>query len=199
SSIVFSICPSHDSDGEFGTMFNANSTGYSSCQSNDSDGDQGTISDHTVQDNPTNIPSIEQVTIATQTTQPQMPEHQQTVDPSCAHGLVNDDTCILSYGICRESALVYWHVEGEYGRDQGSCLGMWKSKMDSLFFSLRNIKIFSSMILKLLWQEMDNIIWVLPVFYLASNLKINIAKSNVHGIRVSLDDIVDMARATGCA
>ncbi|GJS56377.1 hypothetical protein Tco_0629739 [Tanacetum coccineum] len=27
------------------------------------------------------------------------------------HGLVNDDTCILSYGICRESALVYWHVE----------------------------------------------------------------------------------------
>ncbi|GJR68990.1 hypothetical protein Tco_0015055 [Tanacetum coccineum] len=70
-------------DGEFGTMFNANSTVYSSCQSNDSDGDQGTISDHTVQDNPTNIPSIEQVTIATQTTQPQMPEHQQTVDPSC--------------------------------------------------------------------------------------------------------------------
>ncbi|GJU90178.1 hypothetical protein Tco_1302601 [Tanacetum coccineum] len=47
-------------DGELGTMFNANSTVYSSCQSNDSDGDQGTISDHTVQDNPTNIPSIEQ-------------------------------------------------------------------------------------------------------------------------------------------
>ncbi|GJT74383.1 hypothetical protein Tco_1041108 [Tanacetum coccineum] len=137
-------------DGEFGTMFNANSTGYSSCQSNDSDGDQGTISDHTVQDNPTNIPSIEQVTIATQTTQPQMPEHQQTVDPSCAHGLVYDDTCILSYRICRESALVYWQVEGEYGRDQGSRLGMWKSKMDSLFFSLRHIRIFSSMILKLL-------------------------------------------------
>ncbi|GJW59115.1 hypothetical protein Tco_0105846 [Tanacetum coccineum] len=84
SSIVFSICPSHDSDGELGTVFNANSTVYSSCQSNDSDGDQGTISDHTVQDNPTNIPSIEQVTIATQTTQPQVPELQQTVDPSCA-------------------------------------------------------------------------------------------------------------------
>ncbi|GJS26863.1 hypothetical protein Tco_0487483 [Tanacetum coccineum] len=35
SSIVFSICPSHDSDGELGTVFNANSTVYSSCQSND--------------------------------------------------------------------------------------------------------------------------------------------------------------------
>ncbi|GJS23993.1 cysteine-rich receptor-like protein kinase [Tanacetum coccineum] len=91
SSIVFSICPSHDSDGEFGTMFNANSTVYSSCQSNDSDGDQGTISDHTVgvgfypgEITLPNIPSIEQVTIATQKTQPQVPEPQQTVDPSCA-------------------------------------------------------------------------------------------------------------------
>ncbi|GJT13827.1 retrovirus-related pol polyprotein from transposon TNT 1-94 [Tanacetum coccineum] len=84
SSIVFSICPSHDSDGELGTVFNANPTIYSSCQSNDSDGEQGPISDHSVQDNPTNIPSIEQVTKDTQTTQPQVPEPQQTVDPSCA-------------------------------------------------------------------------------------------------------------------
>ncbi|GJT70269.1 retrovirus-related pol polyprotein from transposon TNT 1-94 [Tanacetum coccineum] len=37
------------------------------------------------------------------------------------------------------------------------------------------------------------------VFYLASGLRINIAKSNVYGIRVSSNDIVDMARATGCA
>nr|GFB05500.1 RNA-directed DNA polymerase, eukaryota, reverse transcriptase zinc-binding domain protein [Tanacetum cinerariifolium] len=48
-------------------------------------------------------------------------------------------------------------------------------------------------------QEMENIIRVLQVFYLASGFKINIAKSNMYGIRVSLDDIVDMARATGCA
>ncbi|GJZ25483.1 hypothetical protein Tco_0569736 [Tanacetum coccineum] len=34
--------------------------------------------------NPTILPSIEQVTIATQKTQPQVPEPQQTVDPSCA-------------------------------------------------------------------------------------------------------------------
>ncbi|GJZ03969.1 hypothetical protein Tco_0537244, partial [Tanacetum coccineum] len=59
SSIVFSICPSHDSDGELGTVFNANSTVYSSCQ-------------------------CLTVTIATQTIQPQVPTPQQTVDPSCA-------------------------------------------------------------------------------------------------------------------
>ncbi|GJR48935.1 putative ribonuclease H-like domain-containing protein [Tanacetum coccineum] len=84
SSIVFSICPSNDSDGELGTVSNANSTVYSSCQSNDSDGEQGTVSDHSVHDDPTNIPSIEQVTIVTQKTQPQVPKPQQTVDPSCA-------------------------------------------------------------------------------------------------------------------
>ncbi|GKA05922.1 putative ribonuclease H-like domain-containing protein [Tanacetum coccineum] len=48
------------------------------------DGEQGTVSDHSVHDDPTNIPSIEQVTIVTQKTQPQVPEPQQTVDPSCA-------------------------------------------------------------------------------------------------------------------
>nr|GEZ09524.1 putative RNA-directed DNA polymerase, eukaryota, reverse transcriptase zinc-binding domain protein [Tanacetum cinerariifolium] len=48
-------------------------------------------------------------------------------------------------------------------------------------------------------QEMDNIIRVLQVFYLASGMKINIAKSNVYGIGVSSDDIIDMARVTRCA
>ncbi|GJS57002.1 hypothetical protein Tco_0651786 [Tanacetum coccineum] len=65
------ILQSSNSDGELGTVFNANSTVINLVNSNDSDGEQGTISDHSVQDNPTNIPSIEQVTIATQTTQPQ--------------------------------------------------------------------------------------------------------------------------------
>ncbi|GJV78185.1 hypothetical protein Tco_1509769, partial [Tanacetum coccineum] len=60
------------------------STVYSTCQSNDSDGEQGTVSDHSVNDDPIPIPSIEQVTIATQKTQPQVPKPQQTVDPSCA-------------------------------------------------------------------------------------------------------------------
>ncbi|GJU09572.1 hypothetical protein Tco_1131968, partial [Tanacetum coccineum] len=84
SSIVFSICPSNDSDGELGAVSDANSTVYSTCQSNDSDGEQGTISDHSVKDDPIPIPSIEQVTIVTQKTQPQVPKPQQIVDPSCA-------------------------------------------------------------------------------------------------------------------
>ncbi|GKC72791.1 hypothetical protein Tco_1118674 [Tanacetum coccineum] len=61
---------------------------YSTCQSNDSDGEQGTVSDHSVNNDPIHnhipIPSIEQVTIATLKTQPQVPKPQQTVDPSCA-------------------------------------------------------------------------------------------------------------------
>ncbi|GJU07339.1 putative ribonuclease H-like domain-containing protein [Tanacetum coccineum] len=84
SSIVFSICPSNDSDGELGTVSNANSTVYSTCQSNDSNGEQGTVSDHSVNDDPIPIPSSEQVSISTQKTQSQVPTPQQTVDPSCA-------------------------------------------------------------------------------------------------------------------
>ncbi|GJY42415.1 ribonuclease H-like domain-containing protein [Tanacetum coccineum] len=52
------------------TESDASSTVYSTCQSNDSDGEQGTVSDHSVNDDPIPIPSIEQVTIATQKTQP---------------------------------------------------------------------------------------------------------------------------------
>ncbi|GKA57483.1 ribonuclease H-like domain-containing protein, partial [Tanacetum coccineum] len=88
SSIVFSICPSNDSNGELGAVSDASSTHYSTCQSNDSDGELGTVSDHSVNDDPIHdnipIPSIEQVTIATQKTQPQVPKPTQTVDPSCA-------------------------------------------------------------------------------------------------------------------
>ncbi|GJR99268.1 hypothetical protein Tco_0315777 [Tanacetum coccineum] len=62
----------------------ASSNVYSTCQSNDSDGEQGTVSDHSVNDDPIPIPSIEQDTIATQKTQPQMPKPTQTVDLSCA-------------------------------------------------------------------------------------------------------------------
>ncbi|GJR02990.1 ribonuclease H-like domain-containing protein [Tanacetum coccineum] len=88
SSIVFSICPSNDSDGELGTVSDTSSTHYSTCQSNDSDGELGTVTDHSVNDDLVHdqipIPSIEQVTIATQKTQPQVPKPTQTVDPSCA-------------------------------------------------------------------------------------------------------------------
>ncbi|GJU31464.1 hypothetical protein Tco_1175053 [Tanacetum coccineum] len=50
SSIVFSICPSNDSDGELGAVSNDSSTHYSTCQSNDSDGEQGTVSDNSAND-----------------------------------------------------------------------------------------------------------------------------------------------------
>ncbi|GJY67490.1 putative ribonuclease H-like domain-containing protein [Tanacetum coccineum] len=70
------------------TVSDASSTVYSTCQSNDSDGELGAVSDHSVNDDLIHdhipIPSIEQVTIATQKTQPQMPKPKQTVVPSCA-------------------------------------------------------------------------------------------------------------------
>ncbi|GKE89813.1 hypothetical protein Tco_1567288 [Tanacetum coccineum] len=47
--------------------------------------------------------------------------------------------------------------------------------------------------------DMDNIIRLLNVFYLAFGLRININKSNVYGIRVSNNDIKGMARITGCS
>ncbi|GJR11507.1 putative ribonuclease H-like domain-containing protein [Tanacetum coccineum] len=70
------------------TVSDASSTVYSTCPSNDSDGELGAVSDHSVNDDPIHdhipIPSIEQVTIATQKTQPQVPKPKQTVVPSCA-------------------------------------------------------------------------------------------------------------------
>ncbi|GJU56212.1 putative ribonuclease H-like domain-containing protein [Tanacetum coccineum] len=70
------------------TESDASSTVYSTCPSNDSDGELGTVSDHTVNDEPIHdhipIPSIEQVTIATHKTQPQVSKPKQTVVPSCA-------------------------------------------------------------------------------------------------------------------
>ncbi|GJX06338.1 hypothetical protein Tco_0194270 [Tanacetum coccineum] len=72
SSIVFSICPSNDSDGELGAVSDASSTHYSTCPSNDSNGELGAVSDHSVNDDPIHdhipIPSIVQVTIDHPTT-----------------------------------------------------------------------------------------------------------------------------------
>nr|GEY59126.1 putative RNA-directed DNA polymerase, eukaryota, reverse transcriptase zinc-binding domain protein [Tanacetum cinerariifolium] len=47
-------------------------------------------------------------------------------------------------------------------------------------------------------HDIDNIIRVLQVFYLASGLKINIHKSNIYGIGVSLEDVHLMASNTSC-
>ncbi|GKE75964.1 hypothetical protein Tco_1542084 [Tanacetum coccineum] len=54
SSIVFSICPSNDSNEELGAVSDASSTHYSTCQSNDSDGELGTVTDNSVHDDSTN-------------------------------------------------------------------------------------------------------------------------------------------------
>ncbi|GJT47181.1 RNA-directed DNA polymerase, eukaryota, reverse transcriptase zinc-binding domain protein [Tanacetum coccineum] len=47
--------------------------------------------------------------------------------------------------------------------------------------------------------DMDNIIRILHVFYLASGLKINIHKSNIYGVGVSDNEVLDMANNTGCS
>ncbi|GJR00181.1 hypothetical protein Tco_0523165 [Tanacetum coccineum] len=47
--------------------------------------------------------------------------------------------------------------------------------------------------------DLENIICVLHVFYLASGLRINIRKSNIYGNGVSADDGSNMARSSGCA
>ncbi|GJX52564.1 ribonuclease H-like domain-containing protein [Tanacetum coccineum] len=70
------------------TVSDASSIVFSICPSNDSDGELGAVSNHSVNDDPIHdpipIPSIEQVTIATQKTQPQVPKPKQTGVPSCA-------------------------------------------------------------------------------------------------------------------
>ncbi|GKB00904.1 putative RNA-directed DNA polymerase, eukaryota, reverse transcriptase zinc-binding domain protein [Tanacetum coccineum] len=48
-------------------------------------------------------------------------------------------------------------------------------------------------------NDMDNIIRILNVFYLASRLKININKSNLYGVGVPSDEIARMAAGTGCS
>ncbi|GJS58687.1 putative RNA-directed DNA polymerase, eukaryota, reverse transcriptase zinc-binding domain protein [Tanacetum coccineum] len=47
-------------------------------------------------------------------------------------------------------------------------------------------------------KDMDNIIRVLHVFYLASGLKLNIHKSNIYGIGVNKDEVLSMASNAGC-
>ncbi|GKB56734.1 RNA-directed DNA polymerase, eukaryota, reverse transcriptase zinc-binding domain protein [Tanacetum coccineum] len=47
-------------------------------------------------------------------------------------------------------------------------------------------------------RDMENIIHVLHVFYMASGLKININKSNLFGVGVSSEEVVNMAATSGC-
>nr|GEZ34114.1 RNA-directed DNA polymerase, eukaryota, reverse transcriptase zinc-binding domain protein [Tanacetum cinerariifolium] len=47
-------------------------------------------------------------------------------------------------------------------------------------------------------RDMENIIHVLHVFYMASGHKININKSNLFGVGVSSEEIISMAATSGC-
>ncbi|GJW19403.1 RNA-directed DNA polymerase, eukaryota, reverse transcriptase zinc-binding domain protein [Tanacetum coccineum] len=48
-------------------------------------------------------------------------------------------------------------------------------------------------------EDMDNIIGILNVFYLASGLKINIQKSNVYGVGLSSEEVVSLDSLVGCS
>ncbi|GJV12047.1 putative RNA-directed DNA polymerase, eukaryota, reverse transcriptase zinc-binding domain protein [Tanacetum coccineum] len=79
------------------------------------------------------------------------------------------------------------------GLIHGTVIGNFGHKLSHLFYA-DDVVIISE------WnrQDMDNIIRVLQVFFLASGLKINVSKSNVFGIGVSSHDIEDTARDAGC-
>ncbi|GJZ96322.1 putative RNA-directed DNA polymerase, eukaryota, reverse transcriptase zinc-binding domain protein [Tanacetum coccineum] len=70
--------------------------------------------------------------------------------------------------------------------------------MEGLYCAMSNA--VNDVIITTDWNfgDLDNIIRVLHVFYLASSLKINIHKSNRFGIGVPNGDVVNMARRTGC-
>nr|GEX92018.1 RNA-directed DNA polymerase, eukaryota, reverse transcriptase zinc-binding domain protein [Tanacetum cinerariifolium] len=48
-------------------------------------------------------------------------------------------------------------------------------------------------------KEVDGILHVLNEFHAQSGLKINIGKSNLYGVGVDIEDVSNMARASGCA
>ncbi|GJW68247.1 putative RNA-directed DNA polymerase, eukaryota, reverse transcriptase zinc-binding domain protein [Tanacetum coccineum] len=74
-------------------------------------------------------------------------------------------------------------------------------KFDSPEVTISHLFYVDDMIITTKWKssELDNIIRVLQVFYLASGLKINIHKSNVYGIGVSDVDVSSMASNSGYA
>ncbi|GJX77165.1 putative RNA-directed DNA polymerase, eukaryota, reverse transcriptase zinc-binding domain protein [Tanacetum coccineum] len=73
-------------------------------------------------------------------------------------------------------------------------------KFGSLAITLSHLFYADEIVITTEWSthDMDNIIRVLQVFYLASGLKINIHKSNVYGIGVSVEEVSLMANNTGC-
>ncbi|GKE06406.1 hypothetical protein Tco_1398424 [Tanacetum coccineum] len=77
---------------------------------------------------------------------------------------------------------------------RGVKVGSFGIRLSHLFYA-DDIIIMSNLNQK----DMDNIIRILNVFYIASDLKININKSNLYGVWVSSSVVDRMAAGTGCA
>nr|GEY60632.1 RNA-directed DNA polymerase, eukaryota, reverse transcriptase zinc-binding domain protein [Tanacetum cinerariifolium] len=73
-------------------------------------------------------------------------------------------------------------------------------KIGSLNIHRSHLFYVGDVIIILEWNQtdMENIFWILNVFYIVSGLKINIHKSNVFSVGVSNSEIVSMAAYTGC-
>ncbi|GJX45735.1 RNA-directed DNA polymerase, eukaryota [Tanacetum coccineum] len=74
-------------------------------------------------------------------------------------------------------------------------------KLGSSDITLSHLFYADDMVITTDWnsRDIDNIIRVLHVFYLASGLRINIHKSNIYGTGVSNDEISSLASRTRCA
>ncbi|GJQ98238.1 putative RNA-directed DNA polymerase, eukaryota, reverse transcriptase zinc-binding domain protein [Tanacetum coccineum] len=71
----------------------------------------------------------------------------------------------------------------------------------SLDLNLSHLFFADDVIITTDWNvhDLDNVIHIFQVFFLASGLKINIHKSSIYGIGVASDDIQIMAANTGCS
>nr|GEY05577.1 reverse transcriptase domain-containing protein [Tanacetum cinerariifolium] len=85
-------------------------------------------------------------------------------------------------------------ISVSFGLIRGIKLGSSNITLSHLFYA-------DDVVITTEWnsRDIDNIIRVLHVFYLASGLRINIHKSNNYGIGVSNDEISSLASRTGCA
>nr|GFB61367.1 putative RNA-directed DNA polymerase, eukaryota, reverse transcriptase zinc-binding domain protein [Tanacetum cinerariifolium] len=74
-------------------------------------------------------------------------------------------------------------------------------KLGSSDITLSHLFYADDVVITFEWNsgDLDNVIWVLHVFHLASGLKINIHKSNIYDIGVSNEEVSSMASRTGCA
>ncbi|GKC14972.1 putative RNA-directed DNA polymerase, eukaryota, reverse transcriptase zinc-binding domain protein, partial [Tanacetum coccineum] len=99
-----------------------------------------------------------------------------------------------SYGLCFMEGLHLALQEANHSRlIKGVSLGNDAFNV-SYFFFADDVVILTDQNT----NDMENIVRTLNSFYMASGLKINIAKSNVYGVGVSQENLEAMATLTGC-